>query len=329
MKIIPEAYLFVDLSGSLRLINEKAYQYYSLPKDRALGQSFWEFFPDDYFGFSMRESLQMGISHRLIYKSHRFLELEITTSFIFEEIGGLAIVAKEIGQWRRMQELLARGEKMQKLGEMVAQVAHEIRNPLGAVRGFATILENDLQKFPELQEMAAFIIEGTRRLEELVGNLLHYARPITVKLQTKEMGKILKEIAKFVKMDPAFPESVRIELHIPNHSILAPLDGEMLKSALLNLIFNAVHAMPDGGILTISLFEQVGGLQIAIGDTGIGMDEEIRQHLFSPNFTTKKQGNGLGLIEAEKIIKAHLGTIDVRSQKGIGTTFTITIPLKR
>jgi signal transduction histidine kinase len=122
---------------------------------------------------------------------------------------------------------------------------------------------------------------------------------------------------------------VRLAMHIPDAPLLAPIDTEALKSALLNLIFNAFHAMPNGGILTLSLLKMETSYQIAVTDTGVGIEEEHLKNLFAPFFTTKQMGNGLGLVEAQKIVQAHFGAIDVRSRIGKGTTFTITLPLKR
>jgi two-component system sensor histidine kinase AtoS len=177
--------------------------------------------------------------------------------------------------------------------------------------------------------MASAIIDGTKALEKLVLGILHYARPVSVNPVSKDLGALLKELGKFIKIDPAFPPSVKLSLHIPNDPIFAPIDPDSIKRALLNLAFNAIEAMPQGGTLSFSLFKLEGCCQIAIADTGIGMEPEVLKSLFAPCFTTKQKGNGLGLIEAEKIVKAHRGAIDVRSQPGKGSTFTITLPLKR
>jgi len=328
---LSEAFLFIDLKGTLQIANETACKFYSLSNE-GLGRSFWDLFPDDYFGFSMRESLKFGISHRLIYKSQRFLELQISTWFILigpPSCHGLVVLAKDIREKEKLQTLLRQGDQMKKLGEMSREIAHEIRNPLGGIRGFASLLFRDLEGMKHLQEMAAAILDGTKSLEKLVASILHYARPLAAQLMMKDLGALLKEFAKFIKVDPAFPSNVKLDLHIPNDSIFAPVDSDLLKSALLNLTFNAIQAMPAGGLLTLSLLKLEGCCQIAISDTGIGMDSGTLKSLFSLLFTTKKRGNGLGLVEAEKIIKAHRGTIDVRSQVGIGSTFTLTLPLRR
>jgi len=218
---------------------------------------------------------------------------------------------------------------MKELGQIAATVAHEIRNPLGGIRGYASLLYRDLNEQAHLQEMASFIIDGTKSLEKVVSAILHYSKPIQVQTQTTDLGRFLKQIGKFIKVDPAFPQNIKLILHIPDSPILAPIDPQSLKSAMLNLIFNAFQAMPSGGNLTISLLKMENSAHISITDTGSGMDEEQLSNLFSPFFTTKKKGNGLGLVETQKIIQAHFGAIDVRSQKAIGTTFTLTLPLKR
>lgn len=331
LKNVQDAFMFINLSGTLLVANEAASKFFSLPAV-PVGRKFWDLFADDYFGFSMRESLAFGLARRLIYKSHRPLELEISASFLF--VGplfahGLALIARDISERLRLQARGHQNDRMRDLGIMAAQVAHEIRNSLGGIRGFASLLSRDLREEPHLKEMAAAIIEGTKALEKLVAGLLHYARPIQLQPETKDLRVLIKETAKFAEVDPSFPPSVKMTLHIPNDPALAPVDGQAFKSALLNLIFNAVQAMPDGGRLTLSLLKVEGCCQIEVADTGIGMDSDTLEHLFSPFFTTKKKGNGLGLVETEKIVKAHRGSIDVRSQIGRGSTFTITLPLRR
>ncbi|HEY4255321.1 MAG TPA: ATP-binding protein, partial [Chlamydiales bacterium] len=123
--------------------------------------------------------------------------------------------------------------------------------------------------------------------------------------------------------------NVKLLLHIPNEPIFVPVDPESLKSALLNLVINSWQAMPKGGTISLSLMKFNTTCQIVLTDTGIGIPEEILEQLFSPLFTTKQAGNGLGLVETKKIVEAHGGTIDVRSRLGMGTTFTITLGLQR
>lgn len=329
---ISDAILFIDLTGLIAIANDAAHKI--LQKDALPFKRFWEVFPDDYFGFSMREALRFGISHRLLYKTYASegKELEISTSFLYEgpkTQHGMILLFRDITERQKLQQNAARTDRMKELGEMAAKVAHEIRNPLGGIRGFATLLYRDLANQIHLQEMAGQVIEGTKALEKLVTTILQYARPIQIAPQTLDLSQHLKQVAKFIKVDPAFPVNVRLTLHIPDEPLFAPFDPQALKSALLNLLVNGWQAMPQGGTLTLSLLKVDASCQITVADTGVGMTEEQLSSLFSPFFTTKQTGNGLGLVETQKIVQAHGGIIDVRSTLQRGSAFTLILPLKR
>ena len=328
LKNISDGILFIDLQGVVTICNEAAQKILGIKPEEVLFKKFWENFQDESFGFSMREALKFGISHKLLYQKER----EISTTFVYEGnklYHGMILVLRDISEKQKLQLIANRNDRMKELGEIAATIAHEIRNPLGGIRGYASLLYRDLEEDPHLQELAGFVIEGAKSLEKIVNAVLHYSKPVQIQPQTLDLCAYLKQIGKFVKIDPAFPSNVRLELHIPDAPLLAPIDPEALKGALLNLIFNAFQAMPLGGALTISLLKMETSCQIGIADTGIGMEEEQMKSLFLPFFTTKQSGNGLGLVETQKIIQAHFGAIDVRSLPGKGTTFTITLPLKR
>lgn len=329
---ISEGIFFIDLNGILIMMNDAGSKLLNLKLESSIFRRYSELLPDDFFGFSMKEALKFGLSHRLLYKSHPPKEFEISSFFSYEgpkSHHGLAILLRDITEKQNLQITANRTNRMSELGEMAATVAHEIRNPLGGIRGYASLLYRDLFEAKHLQEMAGLIIEGTKHLEKLVTSILQYARPIRIHPQSTDLGSLLRSTLRFIKIDPALPADVTIISHIPNEPILVPVDQEALKSALLNLIFNAFQAMPEGGQLTLSLLKQTNCCQISISDTGIGMEEEMVEQLFSPFFTTKEKGNGLGLVETQKIIQAHYGSIEVRSMIQKGSTFTITLPLRR
>lgn len=328
IKHLSDGILFITLEGEISLINPSALHMFK-SKGASLGR-YWDLFPDDFFGFSMKESLKFGISYRLLYKSWEEKEWEISTTFVYEgspKEQGLIVFCRDITDIKQFQRAALRNEKIKDLGAMTASIAHEIRNPLGGIRGFAMLLYRDLFSQPHLQEMAASIIEGTKTLERLVNQVLHYARPIPAQLRSVEICQFLKQLGKFIRVDPDFPQRVDFHVHVPQDPLLVPLDPDLLRSALLNLVFNALQAMPEGGVLTLSLLKEEARCQIALSDTGMGMSEEQLNSLFTPFFTTKQKGNGLGLVETEKIIDAHGGTIEVRSSLGKGSTFVITLPL--
>lgn len=324
---IHEAVLFINLDGRITLLNAVAQTLFKID-DKVLSRPFWEIFPNDAFGFPMKEALLFGNAPKCLYKQ----EMEIKTLFCYEgpkAAHGLLLIIQDMRE--KAKKLLGelRDQRMRALGEMTAIVAHEIRNPLGGMRGYASLLLRDLADTPHLQEMAGFIIEGTKALEKMVSAVLQYSKPFQIQPQTMDVCRYLKEIGRFIRADPSFPPNIKFMLHIPDAPLLAPIDPEAMKGALLNLSFNAFQAMQAGGVLTWTLLQREGSYQIAVTDTGIGMNEEQLQSLFVPFYTTKKKGNGLGLVEVQKTIQAHLGTIEVRSQVGLGSTFTITLPLKR
>jgi len=320
---VMDGVLFLDLNGGVVEANEAAQKLLGVAEFQ--GRSFWELLPDDHLGFSLRESLRYGISHGLIYRR----DLEISTCFFYEGPKGLIIRIRDISERQKFQAVQNRIDRMRELGEMTAGLAHEIRNCLGGIRGFASLLFRDLSNQTHLQEMVSRVMEGTKALENLVTGVLVYSSPDQIASQTLDLSFHLKQVARFMQVDPAFPTSVKFRLHIPDAPLLVSFDPEALKRCLINLLMNGIQAMPQGGELALSLFKLDAVCQITVADTGVGMNEAQRSAIFTPLFTTKKTGNGLGLVEAKKIIQAHGGSIDVRSTLGRGATFILTLPLRR
>jgi signal transduction histidine kinase len=332
LQTMAQGVLFINLSGTISLFNEAAAKLLAVSKEQVLNEHFWTIFPDDQFGFSMREALHFGLAQRLIFKTLKTKELEISTNFVYvgpKSSHGIVILLRDLTDLQRLRSVALRNERMKELGEMAASVTHELRNPLGGIRGYASLLVRDLHEWTHLREMAGFILEGTKALESRVNAILHFARPLEPQLQTLPIGAFLKQISSFVRMDPAFPSNVRLEVHIPQEVIVAPIDSAMVKGCMLNLIYNAFQAMPQGGLLTLSLLKMDNQAHIAVSDTGIGIEEKEIAQLFSPFFTTKQNGTGLGLVEARKIARAHGGELEVRSQPRRGSTFTLILPLTR
>lgn len=352
---ITQGIVFVDSQGIITTYNHAAEMMLGLSQFSALFHSFWHHFPDDTFGFSLREALaakQAPTTTCVEYNAPNghHSEMEITTTLVAKSsipteneslipsssptstasILGILVMIRDVTDIRYLQLQASRNDRMKELGEMAAQVAHEIRNPLGGIKGFAALLKRDLSKSPDLQQMAAYIVEGTDNLNRLVSRVLDYARPLQPHFETVDLISLLREVQQHVLADEGvYKPNIDIFIETTLESAPIPLDQQLFKSALLNLIVNAVQAMPEGGKLTLSLKQKRNDLVLTIADTGIGIHPENISKLFSPFFTTKPEGNGLGLPEVQKVIQAHDGTIDVTSTLGHGTTFTIKLPLKK
>lgn len=216
---------------------------------------------------------------------------------------------------------------MKLLGEMAAQVAHEIRNPLGGINGYASLLKRDLADNPPLQQMAGYIVEGTDNLNRLVSQVLSFARPVQPHMERTDLVALIHEVKQHVLADTHLNiQSVIIDIDTCADKLFLSLDTALFKSALLNLLVNAIQAMPDGGEILISVRENPKHVILSISDTGTGIPEENMSKLYLPFFTTKPEGNGLGLVEVQKVVQAHGGSIDATSTLDKGTTFVIKLP---
>lgn len=335
LKKISQGIIFIDTDGVITTYNEEAQKILNICEEKVLFQKYENIFEDDLLGFSMKEALRVKVSYanrqaKLEKDNESDKQLEVSTTYLHEDdkaYTGMIILLRDITKLKKLQIVANRNDRMKELGEMAATVAHEIRNPLGGIRGFASLLYRDLEDSKHLQEMAGYIIEGTKTLERLVNNVLHYSRPIELKHGSVDICKFMKKLCKFVQSDPTFPENIDLEVHIPKDKIMVSIDEGLFHSAILNIIVNAYQAIKDNGLITISILKNNNTCMISISDTGRGIAETDIEKIFSPFFTTKERGNGLGLPEAYKIIQAHLGSIDVRSTLFSGTTFTINIAI--
>lgn len=326
---IQDGILFVGQNGQVTTYNHAAERILGVKQKAILFQNFWKFFPDDFLGFSLEEALLQSAAPTLIHMTHKEKELEVSISFITKgpkEHQGAVLLFRDITEIRKLQMQTQLSDRMKELGEMAAFVAHEIRNPLGGILGFASLLKRELEGQKENVEKVDYIIEGTKTLNQLVEDVLHYARPIKLKLVRKDLKRVIQKLTTLLKADPRTPKNVSIVTLLPKTPLTVALDETLLLSTLLNLSINAFQAMPNGGTLTLSLKEEERHALLEVKDTGIGIEKERLLKIFSPFFTTKEQGSGLGLSEAFKIMQGHLGKIEVSSIVGEGTTFTLTLP---
>jgi len=236
---------------------------------------------------------------------------------------------------------LHRADRLSALGQLSAGLAHEIRNPLGAIKGAVEILEEDYPAGHPKAEFYAIILKEVKRLNDVVTNFLNFARPVSMRFVPVDVREVLASLEGLVSGEArAHRVQIRTSFHVGPSRVMA--DEALLKQAFLNIMLNALEAMPDGGELAISTRvadpKTVGvmdsddreeWLEAVFDDTGTGIPEEHVGRVFDPFFTTKKDGTGLGLAITYRIIENHRGIIRVTSQPGKGTTFIITLPVER
>jgi len=228
------------------------------------------------------------------------------------------------------QEKLIQSEKLASLGQLAAGVAHELNNPLATILLYADILRRESALDPQHQTDLETIINETLRCKHIVSGLLNFARQTQVNAQPTSLNDLIQELIGIEKRHPRY-EKISFNLELDAALPLAELDAAQLREVLLNLIHNAADAMPDGGEITIRTAAKPDGMiTIEVQDEGKGIPQEHLSKLFTPFFTTKPvgKGTGLGLAIIYGIVKMHRGQINVQSEVGRGTTFTISLPIK-
>ena len=224
-----------------------------------------------------------------------------------------------------IEEQLRRSEKLSTLGEMAAVLAHEIRNPLGSIRGTAEILRDDYRPGDPKHEFIEIQIKETERLNHVVEDFLRMARQQPAKLRDCSIREELETIVTLVARD-AQDRGIALHLEAAPQATIVRGDGEKLRQAFLNIVINALQATPSGGSVGILLNKIDSEFEITFRDSGAGIAPDDLQRIFEPFYTTKPDGTGLGLAVTRKIIEAHGGTLVVESELGQGTTVLVRLP---
>jgi two-component system, sensor histidine kinase FlrB len=244
---------------------------------------------------------------------------------------GHLILLQDITRIYQLEEQLQRKERLAAMGELIGRIAHEIRNPLGSVELFASMLQRDLSEHPSARGYARQISQAVQSMDRLLANLLLYTRPARM---TRGWHAAEPLIADSIRLAAhaitQVPVEIRVNISREAHAIWCH-DGQ-LKQVLVNLILNAVQAMPNGGDLAISLCREpsqalgMPAVRLTVRDSGVGIEQAHRSRIFDPFFTTKEEGTGLGLAIVHSIVEAHQGRIDIESKVGHGTSCSIILP---
>jgi PAS domain S-box-containing protein len=340
----------VDLKGNIVTFNRSAESITGLNRDDVKGKdvrSILSFDPS--FRKMIFRALSSGKEKQNLeeqYTTPQGEELTLQVSIrLLKNINGDAIgvltVFNDLTEIKKLEEDMKRAERLAALGTTAASIAHEIRTPLTSLSTFAELLPMKYND-PRFRERFQAIIPGqVDRLTNLVNDLLDFARVETLHLEETDIHPIIKD-ATDILMGKAVECGVRITLDLAPHLPNIHVDPDHISQVFLNIIQNALQAMPNGGALTIATaFQDHGGItlksepkrtlvkgyvEIAFTDTGIGISEENLGKLFEPFFTTRSKGTGLGLAISYRIVREHGGTIQVQSEAGKGTTFTVQLP---
>lgn len=240
---------------------------------------------------------------------------------------GRLYVLHNLTEVKSLQEQVRRNERLSALGSLAAGVAHEIRNPLSSIKGFATYLLGKIKDDGPDKDAARVIIQEVDRLDRVVTELLEFARPERVKLDQHDVNEVIERSLRLVSSDLT-AKNIQLSFARDPNLPLVRIDAERLTQALLNLFLNAVQALPVGGRLEVSAEQVPGRLLIKVADDGPGIPPDMLMNIFNPYFTTKPSGTGLGLAIVHRIVEGHGGQIIVDSKPGHGSTFIIDLPVE-
>ncbi|WP_070119299.1 PAS domain-containing protein [Bacillus marinisedimentorum] len=233
-------------------------------------------------------------------------------------------IRTDITDQKKQEELLHRQDKLAAVGQLAAGVAHEIRNPLTSMRGYAEFLQME-EMNAEKREFLNIILEEIERVNDIVEEFMVMAKPKASTLKNRNIVPILKSVVSLMRFE-ARKKNVKLHFNFEDEIIQVECDENRLKQVFVNLVKNGIEAMPGGGEIFVKIAVKEEDVEISIQDTGVGIPPEKLKKIGEPFFTTKESGNGLGLMVSFKIIESHNGKVYVESELNKGTTFNIVLP---
>ena len=324
-----------DLEGTIYTFNAAAEEITGYTARDVRGQKASMFFGD--MNRQIAESMAAAAGGRVsprfeidsLTQSGFMLHLGYSIAPLFAESGatsGLVITFQDLTDVRVMEETARRQDRLAAVGRLAASIAHEIRNPLAAMRGSIQMMRSEMEADSDHHELMEIILRESDRLNKIVSDYLNYARPRPTEMKDVDVGELVKQTLKLLRNSPEISDGHSLEEQLPNEPLMVKGDEEQLKQVCWNVARNAMQAMPDGGTFQVRAERTPADrIQLVFKDTGRGMSPEQVERLFEP-FTSTTGGTGLGLSIVYQIIRDHSGTINVRSREGKGTTITVELP---
>jgi PAS domain S-box-containing protein len=340
---IPTGVIALDVEGKIVTFNRAAEQITGFKADHVQGKTFDGVFKPDYFqkpeltfkNLAQTEKtteIKTQFNRKGKNRVHLSLAVSPVTSTPEVKIGTVLSI-RDITRLNTLEEHANRTGRLAAMGEMAVRIAHEIRNPLGSIELFSTMLKNDLKDFEELKILAEHISSGVKSINNIVSNLLLFIRPDQQPdRHVLDIHEALKDSLFFAGHLLDAQNIIEVETELADQPLPIRGDLELLKQVFLNLILNAIQAMSKGGKLRISTRKTIreDGTQwaeIRLSDTGCGIATADLSKIFDPFYTTRNKGTGLGLTIVHNITKMHGGSIDITSCAGDGAECIVTLPL--
>lgn len=343
---VGDGVIVVSREGGITVMNPAAEEMTGRSRSQTVGQQFASVFASDPELVEMIErTASSGVSisdqENVVFRpTGRLIPVNATTFPLMRSDGemlGVILTMRDISSIRELEAAVRQADRLSALGTLAAGLAHEIKNPLGGIKGAAQLLERELGPESELNEYPSVMIREAERIDRIIRQLLELASPKGPKYASVNLHKVLGDI---ILLQRQAAEAVEISIATRFDPSIPPIMGDeaMLTQLFLNLIRNAIEAMKDGGRLTVTSrvmaeyhMTQDGGrarlVAVEVADTGPGISSENLEKVGTPFFTTKSSGTGLGLAICQKIVAEHRGMMKIESSEGQGTKISVLLPL--
>jgi PAS domain S-box-containing protein len=328
--------ILVNRGDRVIFANDQAIKLFGAVKaEELLDKSPFELFhPDDHAVIRERvhELLEGGVQvpvleEKIVTLDGTPVDVEVSAArFTDEEGPAILVMLRDISERRRLQERLRKAERIAELGTVASGMAHEIGTPMNVILGRAEYLMERVTEEP-IKKGLQTIVSQVERITRVMNQLLTFARRKSPERRRLDLHQIVEGNLEIFQERLA-KNHIKVETSVAASCPPVLADADQMSQVVINLVMNAIHAMPDGGMLRIALAPADEIVQLTIADTGHGIPREAIQRIFEPFFTTKEfgKGTGLGLTVVKDIVEEHQGSITVKSEPGAGTAFTILLP---
>ncbi|OPY79838.1 MAG: Sensor protein ZraS [Syntrophus sp. PtaU1.Bin005] len=329
---MPIGLVAMDPGKRIIAFNETAEALFGLPAGDVLGRTAEEALPD-----IITETTEgLGKAQQILEREaecpvnrERTIPLSVIATRLQDDEGnffGYAILFRDLTEVQHLKRELEHNRRLAAIGSLASGVAHEIRNPLSSIKGFATYLRERYRDNPEDLQVTDIMIQEVERMNRVIGQLLEFSRPLTLNRKEAAIEPILRHALKMIEVQ-AREKGVSLEADFGRTVPDLLLDSDRMTQVFLNLTLNALNAMEKGGTLSLRVVQSGDRtVRVDVSDTGTGIGKEELGRIFDPYFTTRPSGTGLGLPIAQRIVEAHGGEILVSSEPGRGTVFSVLLP---
>ena len=327
--------------GRIKSFNRAATEITGLAFKDVENLMFADIFPDFYDFLHDQKKMESSLSGLTrfegVFHTNEGRELKLGASLSplrdnYGAIIGEIIIFRDITEILEMRYSLEKSRRLAFIGEVAANLAHEIRNPLASIGGAVQLLKQDFPRTETNAKLFQIILRGKDQLDNFLKDFLLMARPAPGISEEIDLSSMIKDVLDSLRLVPDWPRPLKLNLSLPEYPVLISVNKTEIRQALWNLLLNSVQSMPGGGELTIEVslcrLNSVDAVEIRITDNGCGIERENLQRIFEPFYTSRDMGTGLGLAVVSRIIENWKGKIEINSEVGKGTHCLLTIPLR-